>query len=147
MNEQDILENETEQIETNEMQEQKEKSILGSTLRENKQLKKEIESLKNELKLTVEGHKREQRVNILKEKFEALGGDLECFKDYTKKHYEELENLQENDFDNFINKTKEETKWAFKKELFTDINRAINKGNEHYNKESNLIEGTIYKKI
>lgn len=133
----------------NNTQEQKEdlkidkNAILGRTLRENKDLKKEIEKLKNNLNVLLVSKEQEKKELDFFQDFKSLGGIEKNFQDFKNKHYEEIKELEKENFNDYILKAKEITPWAFANNEFETKNK-VEEVKEI--KKSNLVKGTLYKK-
>lgn len=137
------------EVKDNKTQEQKEdlkidkNAILGRTLRENKDLKKEIEKLKNNLNVLLVSKEQEKKELDFFQDFKNLGGIENNFQDFKNKHYEEIKELEKENFNDYILKAKEITPWAFSNNEFETKNK-IEEVKEI--KKSNLVKGTLYKK-
>jgi len=84
-------------------------AILGRTLRENKDLKKEIEKLKNNLNVLLVSKEQEKKELDFFQDFKSLGGIENNFQDFKNKHYEEIKDLEKENFNDYILKAKEIT--------------------------------------
>ena len=103
----------------------------------------EIEKLKNNLNVLLVSKEQEKKELDFFQDFKSLGGIENNFQDFKNKHYEEIKELEKENFNDYILKAKEITPWAFMNNEFETKNK-VEEIKEI--KKSNLVKGTLYKK-